>query len=90
MKAIVYLGLIPAFLLQACGTPKAVIRVNSNPTYQRFVPVGSDEKDVALDTRTGELCRTWNWQRENDPRGKIPLCAVLYGQTEFLNRFPDK
>jgi hypothetical protein len=34
----------------------------SKPMYasQRFLPTNS--ADVAFDTKTGSLCKTWNWQ----------------------------
>ena len=53
------------------------------PPIQRFVPVTSrGSADVALDTKTGSLCRTWNWEYKNNPDshglGGLVLCNDLY------------
>lgn len=31
------------------------------PAVQRFESFGTVLPEVALDTRTGQLCKTWNW-----------------------------
>ena len=42
--------------------------------FQRFVPIGDDNDwDMALDTKTGELCRT----NKVSKKTKLPLCADL-------------
>lgn len=55
----------------------------SDPPVQRFVPVTSHgSADVALDTKTGALCRTWNWEYKNNPEthglDDLVLCNDLY------------
>ena len=38
--------------------------------------------DVALDTKTGQLCRTWNWEYKNNPMAtdlnELPTCYSIY------------
>ena len=58
-------------------------------TYQRFVPIApiptSTFMDFALDTKTGQLCKTWKGQllpineRTLDSIG-LPLCIDLYAK----------
>ena len=55
-------------------------------SYQRFVPVAASDRDFALDTKTGQLCKTWSWSIADSPLSGLPTCSELYGQTEFLNR----
>jgi hypothetical protein len=53
-------------------------------------PIGRFEKlqnfrvDVALDTQTGQLCRTWIWQSTDrvhpDAYENLPVCISLYLQ----------
>lgn len=53
-------------------------------------PIGRFEKlqnfrvDVALDTQTGQLCRTWYWQSTDrahpDSYEDLPVCVDLYQQ----------
>jgi len=55
----------------------------AEPPIQRFVPVPSHgSADVALDTKTGSLCRTWNWEYKNNPDAhgldNLALCYDLY------------
>ena len=43
--------------------------------FQRFVPIGDDNDwGMALDTKTGELCRT---NKVSTKKTKLPLCADL-------------
>jgi hypothetical protein len=55
------------------------------PQINRFVPVSNHgSADVALDTVTGELCRTWEWEyrpANNPAKGGLdllPTCVTLY------------
>jgi hypothetical protein len=58
-----------------------VIQKKSHP-INRFMKADSSEGDVALDTKTGQLCRTWEWQSKNrtevNARENLPLCLSLY------------
>jgi hypothetical protein len=54
---------------------------SARPADQRFIfPPQSTtfpDSSVALDTRTGQLCKTYSWaDAQNAPRG-LPLCAQL-------------
>ncbi len=64
--------------------------------YQRFVPMaqhagGPAVLDFALDTKTGQLCRTWPWEVTDTKPGSraeglnnLPECFTLYTQ------YPDR
>lgn len=68
----------------------------TRPTENRSHPIGRFEKiqnfrvDVALDTQTGQLCKTWEWQSTNrnspDPYENLPTCAFLYGNFQTTER----
>lgn len=46
-------------------------------------PVGM-RQNLALDSSTGQMCRTWNWQTGGgrSPYNGFPTCASLSGQPE--------
>lgn len=53
------------------------------PPIRRFEPVTSHGLiDVALDTKTGQLCRTWDWVYKNNPMAAdlndLPTCYSLF------------
>lgn len=53
------------------------LAVALQPVGQRFLPLGFEgTADVALDTKTGQLCRA-----HPDPEGPEPLCLDLYRQS---------
>lgn len=69
-------------LIQADGCPSKPID-SARPTQPigRFVPVTNHNLlDLAVDTVTGQMCRTWNWQYKPDENGLagLPLCNDLY------------
>jgi len=62
------------------------------PPYQRFIAAPrepSNLEDVpwvgslALDTKTGQLCKTYEWSWRTNPWASIPRCLDLY------KNFPD-
>jgi hypothetical protein len=71
----------------------AVVSENPCPTAKvgdsnRFktvdvYPVGM-RQNLALDSSTGQMCRTWNWQTSGgrSPYNRFPTCASLSGQPE--------
>lgn len=75
--------------LQACNPVKqAEPVVNSEPCYQRFIPIasptplfaGMQPANFALDTSTGQLCKTWDWVSVGSPRSEVnglPECRTL-------------
>lgn len=86
-----FTAVIPAFMLLACACDRApegrTIHLPANivvskPQFatQRFIPTNS--ADVAFDTKTGSLCRTWDWR---DPEG-TPTGAGLAIQTSTCDR----
>jgi tetratricopeptide (TPR) repeat protein len=60
----------------------------SHPAYQRFVPVSGNvyAGDMALDTKTGQLCRTWGWAGTGPykPYSDRPTCESL------VSKYPDQ
>jgi hypothetical protein len=84
--------LATVLLLQACPeknapapqTPAATPVVMKTP-YQRFVPYSFSGATIywALDTKTGQLCRTWEWAykgKVQDPELSLqnrPTCSDL-------------
>jgi hypothetical protein len=63
--------------------------------YERFVPIAQNQKSteptdinvvyLALDTKTGQVCRTWDWGvSEKLPGAGFPTCISLY------KMFPEK
>ncbi len=75
-------------------TPQAVSKPpKSTVEYQRFVPIGPDTTKqgvpwfvfFALDTKTGLLCRTADWQLK-DSWGTLPTCYDLFAESEALRR----
>lgn len=63
-------------------------RPSPQTSASRSHPIGRFEKiqnfrvDVALDTQTGQLCKTWVWvskdRRSPDPYEDLPTCDSLY------------
>ncbi len=66
--------------------PCAAVSRSGDP--QRFktvevYPVGM-RQNLALDSHTGQMCRTWNWQTNGgrSPSNHFPTCASPSGQPE--------
>jgi hypothetical protein len=73
-----------AVLLQGCAaltTPSSSQAVQQ--PYQRFVPAAASDRDFALDTKTGKLCKTWRWTVADSALNDLPECVALRDQ------FPD-
>jgi hypothetical protein len=75
-------------LLQANGCDNAPTKptVPEKPAaYQRFVPIPRQPENLqgvpwsgafALDTKTGQLCKTYDWESTSNLQG-LPLCTVV-------------
>lgn len=55
----------------------------SQPLLRRFEAVATHgSADVALDTKTGQLCRTWDWAYKDNPSAtdlnELPTCYSIY------------
>lgn len=68
-----------------CDEQKAPKEVSQReePPIRRFEPVTSHgTSDVALDTKTGQLCRTWDWEYRNKSDvhdlNDLPTCYSIY------------
>ena len=61
--------------------PSSVPERLSHP-IGRFEKIQNFRVDVALDSQTGQLCKTWEWQSTNrntpDPYETLPTCDLLY------------
>ncbi len=65
-------------------------KTNSYPTnYQRFLPIPTETAGIygvpsanhfALDTATGQLCKTFPWNIPDNSFNQIPLCRDLLGR----------
>lgn len=71
------LSLVALIVFSGCETKTNV------PCTARYLPVGSDP-DIALDTQTGALCKTFvSGDNKDDRYARIPVCspAVLQAQS---------
>jgi hypothetical protein len=87
------------FQLTTCNKPPAYQR--PEPPIHRFENISGVNGDgVALDTVTGQWCRTWQWvYKDNSQIGgldQLPTCESLYNKTnaqqvkEFIQHLPSK
>lgn len=82
-----------------CGkqrvTPKSVVgnALTGVPTVQRFVIVNNEGVPVgflALDTQTGRLCRTWDWEAKdasplkNTGIDTLTTCRKMLGDDDLF------
>ncbi|MSO19974.1 MAG: hypothetical protein EXQ56_05830 [Acidobacteria bacterium] len=75
--------LMLALILQGCtSSSQTPAPVPLPQPYQRFVPVATSDRDFALDTKTGQLCKTWSWTITDAPLSSLPLCSDLHNQTD--------
>src|SRR5690242_6532515 len=75
--------------LQACNltTPTRPPRPpqSTEPSAQRFVPItspsplfdGMQPAHFALDTATGRLCKSWEWNAPQNELNALPVCYSL-------------
>ncbi len=92
------LALLFVLLLQACPDSNKPTPQPPTVPNQRFVPIGPPTGVVvgvpwhghfALDTKTGQLCRTWDWElkdakgKPQEPWSELPTCMYLF------SRYPD-
>jgi len=80
-----------AFLLlqQTAGCneePKPVVKVKHGPPIHRFENVSSPQSPgIALDTVTGQYCKTWEWTYKteslNGGLDTVPTCLSIFRST---------
>lgn len=78
--------------------PKQEVEVNAAPCpFQRFQPLNAEGQKTgvpwsgffALDTQTGRLCKTADWQL-GESYGTLPTCLSLtHPQVGDLKKFPN-
>lgn len=75
------IGLALVATLLLCGCSDIVKASSPVSEVQRFIPSRHNER-FALDTKTGRLCRTWNWFTGNEDPDfdyyNFPVCSNLY------------
>lgn len=54
---------------------KAPVATAPRPPIHRFTPLSTDY-NVAFDTQTGQICRTWDWQVLGKPSKPDPVTGV--------------
>ncbi len=68
--------------------PQKAPTVSTSVGYQRFVPIPPQFQAIqglpssnhfALDTKTGRLCKTYDWDIRNSDTDLIPVCWDLTG-----------
>lgn len=72
-----FIWIVIVALLVGCDSSHMQTPTNE---YQRFIPVAVDTfgGGLALDTKTGQTCRTWNLQLNFEVIKQSPLCKALY------------
>jgi len=77
------------------GKPQTAAKVAS-PAYQRFVPIPPSSfatalwhGDFALDTKTGQLCATWQTHLTPYTDKTAPLLEMLPHCLDLYNKYPD-
>jgi hypothetical protein len=72
------LCLLVSLVFVGCSADRP--RRNADDGWPRFVPVNVETfgGGLALDTKTGQLCRTWNLQLNFEVVKETPLCKALY------------
>lgn len=92
MKRILLIGLVG--LCFGLGQPSTAGVAESSKACQRFLPISPTEPDrqgvpwhgfFALDTETGQLCRTADWQLEKS-YGTLPTCRSVSRGTSPTGR----
>jgi hypothetical protein len=92
----ILIPLATVLLLTGCQQPTPQV-VSPQPTEKspgdhRFVQVDGNlalnlPGSLALDTQTGQLCRTYNWTSLRD-RPTLPMCLDLYKTTTVGTNLP--
>lgn len=86
MKVAAVFALLALLIQQPIGcnqnAPKKSLKP-TEPPIRRFEPVVTHgTSDVALDTKTGQLCRTWDWAYKSNPTANdlnaLPTCYSLF------------
>jgi len=66
--------------------PQKAQPVSTSAGYQRFLPIRPESPPIqgippsnhfALDTETGQLCKSFPWNFQSNPFNQIPVCRDL-------------
>ena len=71
--------------------PPPVVQPPAEPAYQRFVPVSRTAiaPDFALDTKTGQLRKTWDWHYKDETKAREPYLQDLSTCLALYTAYPD-
>jgi hypothetical protein len=95
----VFLIIVLAFLASLFyfkHRPAPIVTRNAPPSViQRFVPIADASGAVynlALDTQTGRLCKTWPWNHNAKDAGldDLPTCEAIYDPGKYSLKNPFK
>ena len=73
--------------ISSCGLTKDSRTTETATTdFQRFVPIatttpsfeGVQPGNLALDTKTGTLCKTWDWNLASSSLNGLAECQMVY------------
>lgn len=84
LKTVAMLTLVSGLFLSGCDQlnppPKPVKKANTtHRTSHRFVQL-TLRPDLAFDTQTGQLCKTWEWSPTGSIDPKHPEAQRTYGE----------
>jgi hypothetical protein len=65
---------------------ESAVAQTATTDFQRFVPIptstplfeGMQPGNLALDTKTGILCKTWEWKQTSSALDGLPECSNVY------------
>jgi len=78
---------VSSVAMSSCGINKDSRTTETATTdFQRFVPIttttplfeGVQPGNLALDTKTGSLCKTWGWNLASSALNGLPECQMVY------------
>jgi hypothetical protein len=88
LSLLVLVVLILGFFVTPSKSEKAP-SISASPSFQRFLPIPPQPQFMeglpaadhfALDTKTGQLCKTYDWDIPRSDTNPIPTCRDLLGQ----------
>ena len=82
-----WMALIMCLVFSSCKPAReSHLTESATSDFQRFVPIPSPTPlfegvapgNVALDTKTGNLCKTWDWNEKSSALDGLPECQKVY------------
>jgi hypothetical protein len=92
-KIFACLALALLFQADGCNPATSTPKASPKPPVHRFENVSTvGAEGIALDTVTGQWCRTWDWM-PRDPKAprdglsSLPTCESLFTYTQATDRY---